>query len=48
MTEERSSVESPVPGAEKKRLAAVIDMGATAIRMDIAEIESGGGVRRHE
>jgi exopolyphosphatase / guanosine-5'-triphosphate,3'-diphosphate pyrophosphatase len=48
MTEERSSAESPVPGEDKKRLAAVIDMGATAIRMDIAEIESGGGVRRLE
>jgi exopolyphosphatase/guanosine-5'-triphosphate,3'-diphosphate pyrophosphatase len=33
---------------EKKRLAAVIDMGAAAIRMDIAEIEKGGAVRRLE
>ncbi len=48
MTETRAPLESPAPGEGKKRLAAVIDMGATAVRMDIAEIGMGGSVRRLE
>jgi exopolyphosphatase/guanosine-5'-triphosphate,3'-diphosphate pyrophosphatase len=48
MSETRSIPEAPAQGEGKKRLAAVIDMGATAIRMDIAEIERGGSVRRIE
>ncbi len=48
MTEARTTPESPVQSDGKRRLAAVIDIGATAIRMDIAEIEKGGVVRRLE
>lgn len=48
MTAAKSLAESPGPGEGKKRLVAVIDMGATAIRMDIAEIEKGGNLRRLE
>jgi exopolyphosphatase/guanosine-5'-triphosphate,3'-diphosphate pyrophosphatase len=48
MSDPKCPPESPAQGEGKKRLAAVIDMGATAIRMDIAEIEKGGKVRRLE
>jgi exopolyphosphatase/guanosine-5'-triphosphate,3'-diphosphate pyrophosphatase len=48
MTEARGAGEPQGQGDGRKRLAAVIDMGATAIRMDIAEIEAGGHVRRLE
>ena len=48
MTETKTACPPPAPEAEKKRLAAVIDIGATAIRMDIAEIGRGGGIRRLE
>jgi len=48
MTDARPASEAMAPGEGKKRLAAVIDMGATAVRMDIAEIERGGTVRRLE
>lgn len=48
MSEPASLKELPGPEAGKKRVAAVIDIGATAIRMDIAEIGSGGDVRRLE
>jgi exopolyphosphatase/guanosine-5'-triphosphate,3'-diphosphate pyrophosphatase len=48
MTGTRPIPDPPPQGEGKKRLAAVIDIGATAIRMDIAEIERGGGVRRLE
>ncbi|MBN1938085.1 MAG: HD domain-containing protein [Candidatus Aminicenantes bacterium] len=34
--------------AGKSRMAAVIDIGATAVRMDIAEIVHDGGIRRLE
>lgn len=46
MTEEHACPDVPAPADAKKRLAAVIDIGATAIRMDIAEIEKGGGIVR--
>jgi exopolyphosphatase/guanosine-5'-triphosphate,3'-diphosphate pyrophosphatase len=48
MTEEHACPDVQAPADAKKRLAAVIDIGATAIRMDIAEIERGGGGRRLE
>jgi exopolyphosphatase/guanosine-5'-triphosphate,3'-diphosphate pyrophosphatase len=48
MTEVKSFSEPSARSEGKKRLAAVIDMGATAIRMDIAEIEKGGRVHRLE
>jgi exopolyphosphatase/guanosine-5'-triphosphate,3'-diphosphate pyrophosphatase len=44
----KEAPEAPVPGEGRKRLVAVIDIGATAIRMDIAEVAQGGGVRRLE
>ena len=46
MTDEKTVPESQARVETKKRLAAVIDIGATAIRMDIAEIEKGGHIRR--
>jgi exopolyphosphatase/guanosine-5'-triphosphate,3'-diphosphate pyrophosphatase len=48
MTEQTPCPEIKVPVEERKRLAAVIDVGATAVRMDIAEIDKNGGVRRLE
>lgn len=48
MTDEKIVPASQAQGEGKKRLVAVIDMGATAIRMDIAEIGKGGDVRRLE
>jgi len=48
MTDKAPGPESKAPAEEKKRLAAVIDIGATAVRMDIAEIDKSGGVRRLE
>lgn len=48
MSETRPVPEAPAQSEGQKRLAAVIDMGATAIRMDIAEIDRGGNVRRLE
>ena len=46
MTDAKPVPESPLPVEGKKRLVAVIDVGATAIRMDIAEVEKGGHIRR--
>jgi exopolyphosphatase/guanosine-5'-triphosphate,3'-diphosphate pyrophosphatase len=48
VTEARPAPDSPVPPEGKKRIVAVIDMGATAVRMDIAEIQKGGNARRLE
>lgn len=48
MTEPKPPADPSAAAEGKKRLAAVIDMGATAIRMDIAEIEKGGSIRRLE
>jgi exopolyphosphatase/guanosine-5'-triphosphate,3'-diphosphate pyrophosphatase len=48
MTEAKCVPEPSGQEEGKKRLAAVIDIGATAIRMDVAEIEKGGSVRRLE
>jgi exopolyphosphatase/guanosine-5'-triphosphate,3'-diphosphate pyrophosphatase len=35
----------PLPASRPRRLAAAIDVGASAIRMDIAELDDAGGVR---
>jgi exopolyphosphatase/guanosine-5'-triphosphate,3'-diphosphate pyrophosphatase len=48
MSDPEAGPEVPPASDTKKRLAAVIDIGATAVRMDIAEIEAGGNVRRLE
>jgi len=45
MSETPNTTASPAPAEEKKRLVAVIDIGATAIRMEIAEINEAGEVR---
>ena len=48
MTDKTPDLENKLPVEEIKRLAAVIDIGATAVRMDIAEIDKNGLVRRME
>ncbi len=48
MTVKSLAVESKVPIEGEKCLAAVIDMGATAVRMEIAEVGQNDEVRRLE
>lgn len=48
MSDRAPGQEPKIPADETKRLAAVIDMGATSVRMDIAEIDKSGGIHRLE